>query len=183
MAQTKTLHLLTDDYAERLELLYSAAQAAREVDPGDLLADEDHPYVTLQREHEDLRAEAEAASEAAGRKVILEAVGRRRGREGRPSWRDLKEKHPPRTEGDDDVVKGDRLAGVNVDTVEDDLLYASVTYPPASSRGAFDEWADGLSEGEFQTLIRAAWRLANIAEFDPKSLPVSLILRSDASTQ
>ena len=111
-------------------------------------------------------AELKEQAEADGLRVVLKAVGRR-------EWRRLKEAHPPRTEGDAEVVKGDRLAGVNVTTVEDDLVYASLVEPAFDNRAQYDEWADELSEGEFQTILRRAWSLANVAQFDPKSLPAS----------
>lgn len=162
MAQRTTIHLLTGDYPDRLNTAYAAAKAA-ENDESALLMGEEHPYVVLSQEYADLKAEAEAA----GVTVTLEAVGRK-------GWRDLKAKHPARTEGDPELVKQDRIAGVNADTVEDDLVYASVIFPEFTSRGAYDEWADALSEGEFQTILQKAWSLANVAQYDPKSLPASL---------
>lgn len=170
MAQTTTVTLLTGDYPDRLNQLWAAAQAAKDADP-ELLAGEEHPYDVLAAEYADLKAEAEAEAERQRRKVTLQGVGRKQGLPGRPSWRDLKEKHPPRTEGDPDALKQDRLAGVNVETVECDLLYASIVTPEFGSRDAFDEWEGGLSEGEFQTVVRRAWDLANVAQTDPKSLP------------
>lgn len=170
MAQTTTIHLLTGDYPDRLNALFAAAKAS-EHDDTELLMGEEHPYDVLLAEYADLKAE----SEAEGISVTLTAIGRK-------GWRELKTNHPPRTEGDPEVIKGDRLAGVNADTVEDDLVYASVTTPKFSSRGAYDEWADDLSEGEFQTILRRAWELANVAQFDPKSLPASRTPRSGPNT-
>lgn len=182
MAQTTTIHLMTGDYPDRIRRALAAAKAA-ESDDTQLLSGEEHPYDVLSREYEELKAEAEKASEEAQRKVTLQAIGRRKGQPGRPSWRELKEAHPPRTEGDPEVVKSDRLAGVNADSVEDDLLWASIVLPKFSSRGAFDEWVDDLSEGEFRTLVNRAWRLANVAEADPKSLPALPTRMSGESTQ
>lgn len=170
MAQVTTIYLLTGDYPDRLQALWNAAVAA-EKDNTPLLEGEEHPYEVLRGEHETLKAEAEAA----GIKVTLEAVGRK-------GWRDLRAKHPMRTEGDPDAIKGDRIAGVNRETVEDDLVYATVIFPDFSSRGAYDEWADELSEGEFQTILNKAWSLANVAQYDPKSLPVSRTQTSGKST-
>lgn len=161
MAQTATITLLTGDYPDRLNAAYQAAQAAADADPT-LLQGEEHPYDILAREYADLKEEAVAA----GISVTLKAIGRK-------AWRELKEKHPPRTEGDPDVVKGDRIAGVNTTDVEDDLVYASLVEPAFASRAAYDEWAEDLSEGEFQTILRRAWELANISQYDPKSLPAS----------
>lgn len=161
MARTTTVHLLTGDYPDRLDALWRAANAALD-DKAPRTALEEDPYVVLKAEYDALKAEAlvEATS------VTLTAVGRK-------AWRTLKGKHPIR--GGDDVdaetVKGDRLAGVNTDTVEDDLVYESVTSPEFTSRAVFDEWADGLSEGEWQTLVTKAWELANGARLNPKDLP------------
>lgn len=171
MAQTTTIHLLTGDYPDRLNAAFAAAKAA-EKDETPLLNGEDHPYDVLAAEYAELKAEAEES----GISVTLEAIGRK-------GWRELKQNHPPRTEGDADAIKGDRLAGVNTSTVEDDLVYASVKVPEFSSRGAYDEWADALSEGEFQTILQKAWSLANVAQFDPKSLPASRTRTSGTSTQ
>lgn len=170
MAQRTTIHLLTGDYPDRLNAAYAAAMAA-EKDSGPRTLGDDDPFEVLSQEYADLKAEAEAA----GVTVTIQAVGRK-------GWRELKVKHPPRTEGDPDVIKGDRLAGVNVATVEDDLVYASLAEPEFASRAAYDEWADALSEGEFQTILRRAWELANVAQFDPKSLPVSRTQTSGANT-
>lgn len=159
MAQTATITLLNGDYPDRLNDKWRAAQAAKDDESPQLLTDE-HPYLVLQREYEALKAEAIEA----GLQVTIEAVGRR-------AWRELKVKHPPRTEGDPDLVKADRVAGVDLSTVDDDLVYASLVEPKFTTRAAYDEWADSLSEGEFQTILRRAWELANIAQIDPKSLP------------
>ena len=181
MAQTASITLLTGDWPDRLNHLWNAAQAAKD-DEVTLLAGEEHPYDVLAAEY----AEAKASAEAAGLRVVIKAVGRR-------EWRALKGNHPPRTEGDADAIKGDRLAGVNTETVEDDLTHVSLVEPadkacahdqrmsnvgcssenPCTQRADYDRWADDLSEGEFQTILRRAWELANVAQFDPKSLPVS----------
>lgn len=168
MPRTTTICLIQGDYADRLNELYAAAQRAAE-DQTPRTALEADPYADLHQQYNALKAEAEAE----GVTVVLTAVGRR-------VWRGLKEKHPPRStdDSDADTAKGDRLAGVNTDAVEDDLVYASLTSPEFKGRDAFDEWADGLSEGEWQALVARAWELANGARLDPKELP-SLPTRSD----
>lgn len=173
MAQTSTIVLLTGDYAERLSQKAEAAKAAEAFD-GPLLAGEEHPRDVIAAEYEALKAEAEAASKEAERTVTLAAVAR-------PAMRELRVKHPARTEGDPDAVKADRIARLNTETVEDDLLYASVVVPKFTSRAQFDEWADSLSEGEFRTLVKRAWQLANVALIDPKSLPHWQIPSGDGS--
>lgn len=172
MARTTTVHLLTGDYPDRLQALAAAAELARN-DKTPLTAAEVHPYDQLAQEYAALKAEAVEA----GITVNLAAVGRR-------TWRSLKEKHPPRSgEGvDKETAEGDRLAGVNTDAVEDDLVFESIrawqqqsgeTVDHIASESAFSDWADHLSEGEWQVLVRKAWELANGARLDPKDLPPS----------
>lgn len=163
MARTTRVVLLTGDYADRLDAIYRAAlDAAKDTTP--LLGGETDPAHDLAEEYRALKAEAEAA----GTVVEMAAVGRSR-------FRDLKAAHPPRTEGDPEAVKADRLAGVDTDSIADDLVHASVTSPAFKSRAAFDEWADTLSEGEWQALVVRAWDLTNGARLDPKDLPASPI--------
>lgn len=170
MSQTTTITLLTGDYADRLGEALDAYQRAvkdeERSDGSDMLMGERAASETLLEEFNTLNAEAKKAAIKAKRQVTVQAVGRK-------VWRELKAKHPIRTEGDPDVVKGDRIAGVNTETVEDDLVYASVIAPKFASREAYDEWADNLSEGEFQTILRAAWGLANVAQHAPKALQLS----------
>lgn len=179
MSQTTTITLLTGDYADRLAEAFDAVQHALKAeerqDSDSLLAGEEPDSVRLTRAYNDLNAEAKKASAKAKRDVTLRAIGR-------STWRQLKEKHPIRTEGDPEVVKGDRIAGVNTDTVEDDLVYASISVPKFTSREAYDEWADDLSIGEFNTVLRAAWSLANVAQHAPKSLPVSPTQKSGGNS-
>jgi hypothetical protein len=168
MPRTTTVHLLTGDYADRLAAIGETAKAALE-DNTPLALAEVHPYEALKADYDDLKAEALEAATT----VELTAIGRKK-------WRELKEKHPPRKgeDVDSDTARGDRLAGVNTDSVEDDLVYASLTAPTFKSRDAFDEWADERSEGEWQVLVTRAWELANGARLDPKELP-PLPTRSD----
>ncbi len=178
MAQTITRVIPDGDYPTRLSDLYKAATLAadRELEnPPKLLNGQLSPAEQLAAEHAALKAEAEADAAEKRRVITMRALGRAK-------WRELKAKHPARTEGDEDVVKGDRHAGVNVDTVEDDLLFASIVEPKFTSRGDFDEWADSeLSEGEFRMLLLDAWRLVNVAQVDPKSLPSLPIPSSDGN--
>lgn len=171
MARTTRVLLLQGDYADRLETLAQAALDARN-DKTPLLEGEEHPFDVLNREYEDLKAEAEADAVTQDRAVDLRAIGRTK-------WRELRAKHPARTEGPG--VEGDRLAGVNTEDIEDDLVFASIAEPKFTSRAAFDEWADELSEGEWQVLVAKSWELANGARLDPKSLP-ALPIRTTATS-
>lgn len=175
MARTTTVHLLSGDYPDRLEKMVREAEAAAKSGVPRTAIDD----AKLEEEYDALKAEALAS----GVTVNLAAVGRK-------TWRALKEKHPPRHgEGvDQEVANSDRLAGVDTDGVEDDLVFESMkawqvetgeTDPRVSSRATFEDWADSLSEGEWQVLVLKAWELANGARLDPKDhLPSRT--RSDA---
>lgn len=171
MSRQTTVLLVTGDYADRLNALYAEAQAAeRAASASSRRLNDSSLYDDLKAQYDALKAEAEAQAI----KVTLKAIGRR-------EWRVLKEKHPPRAEGDPETLKGDRLAGVNADTVEDDLVYASLVEPAFTTRAQYDEWVDALSEGEFQTILSRAWSLVNVAATDPKSLPALLTRSGDAN--
>lgn len=182
MAQQVTITLLSGDYPQRLLKLAEAVIAARG-DKSEMYMNEIHPAETLAEEYEALRVEAEES----GTRVVLDAIGRK-------VWRRLKAAHPIRTEPDvdADTAKGDRIAGLNAESVEDDLLHASVVEPSeyactqdqpdqsaacalgnaCSGRLAYAKWADDvLSEGEFQQLLKRAWTLSQSAVIDPKALP------------
>jgi hypothetical protein len=174
MAQTLRRVFPDGDYPQRLNDLWAAIEAAEKAERDDaapaLLEGEESPFDTLVAQYAALKAEAEADAAEKRRVVVLRAVGRGK-------WRDLKQRHPARPKSDavdDKTAEGDRLAGVNTDTIGDDLLYASVQEPMFSSRGDFDDWLDEvLSEGEFSILERDAWSLVNGAQFDPKPPPSS----------
>lgn len=178
MAQTLTRTFPDGDYPSRLQSLYAAQQAAFEDEQkngrGPLLNGQLSPAEELAAEYTALKAEADADAAEKRRVITLKALGRRQ-------WRPLKEAHPPRAgEGvDEDTARSDRLAGVNTETVEDDLVYASVVSPEFRDRAAFDEWADNLAEGEWKVLVTDAWRLVNVAQYDPKSLPSSRTQTAD----
>lgn len=167
---TATLLLVGGDYASRLDRLYSAAIEAQNESEGDggepLTLTEESPAVTLRREYEALKAEAEADARANRREVQLLALGRRQ-------WRDFKEKYPPRTDGTDAEINGDRTVGMNSDAAEEAVVFASITSPTFGSRDAFDEWADDLSPGEWRLLADTVWGLMIGSRVDPKSLPGS----------
>lgn len=176
MSDAKVIDLLTESYADRLDVLWRAVeQAAKDEDkaaggegPSGLTLDEVGDSVRLAEQYENLRSEAIEDAKANRRHVEM--------RLERKAWRELKEKHPPRSgEGvEKDVADADRNAGLNVDTASDDLLYAAIVEPEFTSRGAFDEWADALTNGQFTTLVLAAWSHANGARYNPKALPDSL---------
>lgn len=182
MAQTLRRVFPDGDYPQRLNDLWAAIEAAekaeRNGDSPELLEGEKSPFEELVEQYAALKAEAEADAAEKRRVVVLRAVGRGK-------WRELKQRHPARPKSetvDDKTAEGDRLAGVNTDTIGDDLLYASVQEPIFSSRGDFDQWADEvLSEGEFTILERDAWGLVNGAQFDPKPPPSSTIRNSETN--
>lgn len=171
MAQTRTYEFPDGDYPTRLNDALAAFQAAEQDEQkngrGQLLQGEKSSAEILADEYNALKAEAKADAAEKRRIVTLRALGRKQ-------WRPLKEAHPPRTEDvDEDTAKGDRLAGVNTDSVEEDLVFASISDPKFESRDEFDAWAEELSVGEWNVLVGAAWRLVNVAQYDPKSLPAS----------
>lgn len=181
MAQTITRVIPDGDYPKRLQELYSASMVAAEDEknsPPKLLNGQELPSVELANEHAALKAEAEEDARSKNRVVTLRGLGRQK-------WRELKRQHPARIEGDgvdEETAKGDRLAGVNTDAVEDDLVFASIIEPMFNSREEYDRWADeDISEGEFQMLLRDAWSLVNVAQVDPKSLPSSRTRSDDGN--
>lgn len=166
----KTIEFPVGDYAERLDKAFAAAVAAAESESPQTMLEGD-PYQILRDEYEALRQESKEASRAAGLLVVLEEIPRSK-------WRKLKADHPPRTEGDEDSMKADRVAGFNTESAEDDLVQAALIEPEFSSRAAFDEWADGLGAGKFATIAEQAYLLTVGARHDPKSLPDSPTRRS-----
>ena len=184
MSDVKVIDLLSESYAERLDALWRAVEeatrdedrrAGSEAASGRTLDEGVADSTRLAEQYEALRAEAIEDAKANGRHVEM--------RLERKAWRELKEKHPPRVgEGfAQEDIDADRTAGLNVDTASDDLLYEAIQVPEFSSRAAFDEWADKLTNGQFTTLTFAAWEHANRARYNPKALPASLTRSSVTS--
>jgi hypothetical protein len=182
MAQTRTITFPDGDYPDRLNAAYAAYNEALKAEQTgeaeQLLATEDLASEVLRKEYEALKAEAEVDASEKRRIVTLRALGRTK-------WRELKKAHPARVEGeggvDAETAKSDRRFGVNMDSIEDDLVFASVTDPKFTSRADFDEWAEDWAEGEWKMLVRSSWSLVNVASIDPKSLPSSPTRSDDAS--
>lgn len=162
------------DYTTRLNELWQAIELA-DNDTSPRALTEGDPGEDLRAEYRSLRDEAREAAREANRLVRVQAISR-------GAWRKLKQDHPPRTTGDPDEIKTDRLAGVNTDTVEDDLVFASLETPAFRSRAAFDEWADDLSAGEWATVTGLVWNQTNVAQFDPKPPPPSPTRTSDETS-
>lgn len=178
MPRTTTVHLLTGDYPDRLAALALAAQEALKDESPRTMLDE-HPYESIQREYAELKAEAIEA----GTTVNLVAVNR-------STWRKLKALHPPR-EGEAGKADREYGAGVNVETIDDDLTHAALAEGeegscaldmkrkddacsdgnPCSRRHAFDRWADRLSAGEWGSISVKAFELTVGVSRDPKDLP------------
>lgn len=176
MSDAKVIDLLSESYADRLDVLWRAVEqavadedrAGADESPSGRTLDEVADSVRLAEQYENLRAEAIEDAKANDRHVEM--------RLERKAWRALKEQHPPRVgeQYDKEEVDSDRMAGLNVETASDDLLYAAIISPEFTSRAAFDEWADKLTNGQFTTLVMAAWEHANRARYNPKELPGSL---------
>lgn len=162
--RTSSLLLLDGDYADRLNALWAEAKRIESLPSGNRRAADRSAYAAIRADYEALKAEAEAA----GTRVTVRALGRR-------EWRELKVKHPPRS-GENvskDDAEADQRASVNVDSVQDDLVFAALLEPKFESRAAYDEWANLLAEADFQEILLRAWSLVNISATDPKSLPAS----------
>lgn len=184
--RTDRVVLLTGDYANRLDHLEAALRLAAADEPAEdtsRRAGESDPIAALVAEYEETKAEAEAA----GIVVELQSIGRR-------EWREIREKHPPRS-GDDvdpEDARADRRVGVNLDAAEEDVIYhslVSVTEDGETKRyrddqgrlvvteAVFQDWVDTLTPGDFSILLNRAWDLMNGSR-SPKSLPSSLTRRS-----
>lgn len=176
MAMHEKVPFFTDDYGQRLEALESAlANARKDRDraasanggvPQTML--ETDPVPELEDQLEALYAEALEKATV----VVLAPVKR-------DAWRKLKEAHPPRTgEGvAEDERKADAAAGHNVDTIDDDLVHASLVEPEFKSRAAFDDWAGDLAAGEWQTLVNVAWEITN----GIRSVPKDRLLKTESA--
>lgn len=192
-AETDVIEFIPPRFQGRLDALYRAAMDAYDdagkakdgprtlagatLDEGALDA-----YQTLKADYDTFRIEAVAA----GTSVTVRAL---RGYE----WSVLKEKHPPRTEGTDDEVQGDRAAGLNAEAVGDDLIRESVVqvsrtgtptefqryddekdeWEKSAAPAALDKWMSRLSPGWREVVVAKAWAMANGQSFNPKSLPGS----------
>lgn len=165
-ASTKVIEFPVGDFGDRLDRAYAAAMEALSDQSESATMLEGDPYTVLKGEYDDLAAESREASRAAGTYVVLREVTRK-------DWRKIKADHPPRTEGPEDALKGDRIAGFNTDEAEDDLVYAALVEPEFATRAAFDEWADSLGAGKFAAVAEQAYLFTVGARVNPKSLPAS----------
>lgn len=170
-ASRKVLEFPVGDYPERLDMAYRAAQEALKDTTARTMVEGD-PYVELKAEYDALREESRQASREAGTYIVLREISRN-------DWRKIKADHPPRSEGEAEALKADRIAGMNTDSAEDDLVAAALDEPHFESRAAFDEWAGKLGAGKFASIALEAFHLTMEARRDPKSLPVSPTRTSD----
>lgn len=163
---TETIEFPIGDYPERLDVLYKAAEQARQDEdaaPRSLL--EGSAYDELWAGYEALRAESKQASRDAGCFVVIEELTR-------SAFKELRRNHPPRTEPPE-VAKLDGRYGLNLDTVSDDLVRAALVEPVIDSDEAFDDWVDSIGQGKFSHVANRALALLSTARIDPKSLPAS----------
>lgn len=165
-AATKVIEFPVGDYGDRLDRAWAAAMEALNDQSESATMLEGDPYTVLKGEYDDLAAESKEASRAAGMYVVLREVSRK-------DWRKIKADHPARTEGADDAVKADRLAGFNTESAEDDLVFAALVEPEFKTRAAFDDWADNLGAGKFAAVAEQAYLFTVGARVNPKSLPAS----------
>lgn len=109
--------------------------------------------------------EALQALEEAMRDSILEVRLRalpreKRSGDSRPSWRELKELHPPRKDDAGATLIEDRIAGgVNVDAIAEPLARVSVIEPDDITDADWSELMAKLTDHQFDELVNAAWGL------------------------
>jgi hypothetical protein len=85
--------------------------------------------------------------------------------DGRPTWSELGEQHPPRV-SDGVMDARDRIAGgINADTFPEPLVKASVVEPDDITEADWPGLLAGLTQGQFDSLVNVAWEL-NRGEVD-----------------
>lgn len=170
MAETRDFIFPDGDFLERLADLAAAVDAALEDERQEsgstrpLKGGESHDSTQLKREWVALKAKADEDARGKKRAGTLRAPGR-------AVWRRLKHEHPARTEGaPKEALYADQIAGVNTETIADDLVFACLSEPKFESREQFDEWLDEtLTEAEFRTLLGECWALVSLAPMSPKA--------------
>lgn len=133
----------------------------------------------------DEMARVEAEMRAGTVEFRLRALPRRR-TPGMPKatlvWQELVEKHPPRKDAAGKVDQRDAYTGVNMQSLADDLVRASIVEPELTD----EQWGQldaKLSDGQFQQLFAAAWQL-NRTEVDvPFSRAASMMRRLDSGSR
>lgn len=79
--------------------------------------------------------------------------------DNRPSWRELKEQHPPR-EKDGMMLTEDRVAGgMNIETVAEPLVRVSIVEPGDITDADWANLMATLTDRQFDDLVQAAWQL------------------------
>lgn len=153
---------------DRLLSAYSLAEKGRrDGTPENTALIEDDPVAVLRSEYEAFRA-------ASVIPITVRPLSR-------GELRTVKAAHPPRSaeQADEETVRGDRLAGLNLGAAEDDIVFAALVDPVFESRAAFDEWANGIPQGMFNVISVRVWNASTGAAVDPKSLAASPAPRSD----
>lgn len=168
----ETREIYTGDYPTRLLKLAKALEFALTDEaseaPASTTALEGSASTQIRTQIDELKVEAREK----GHLIEVKALGRN-------AWRDLREKHPPRRTGDPSAteaeIEADQSQGVNLVTIEEDLLHAALVFPEFASRAAFDEWlaGDPVTPGEWTSAVTAAWGLTHGRPFDPAVIPAS----------
>lgn len=183
LRRTATVQIFTGDYLDRLHFLEAqheslttqldnavkrearTTQLAGETLESVQLADDLDKVVTA---HQKLSAEAKAA--AIG--VTLQALRRK-------TWRELVDKHPPRTD-----VAADMKVGVNEDTFKEALV-AFINPSDQSERTIIDgltvEDLDDLADIDFDRLYFMAFALNRTMGASPKALDLPESPTNDAT--
>lgn len=92
-------------------------------------------------------------------------------------YRALKAQHPPRVDGEGDVVAEDRVLGANIDTLAEPLLRACCV-DPVLDDATWRSLEPVLSDGQYDQLANAALLVNQGAVTVPFSRAASRVMRS-----
>jgi hypothetical protein len=156
-----------DDLAE-IAALDRAARSARGSgqDSASMLMADQAEWFRLAQEHDALVDEAEKRVTV----VVLRALGRRQ-------WRELVEKHPPRTGNETDAA-----VGVDESTFPDVIVPACMVEPVHATDVDREAFLDSLSSADFDRLYLTAFSLNRAQGADPKASLVSELTPRSEST-
>ena len=144
--------ILTGDDEETLSELRSVANEAKKKHGSDSAE-----YAEAAKAADDFAVEAKGR----GTEIVLRTVASRK------KMRDLRLAHPPR---DDDET--DQALGFHADDFPEALVSACLS-APALNDDDRAEFLDSLTEGDFDLISLAAYRLHQLPSADPKGLLIS----------
>lgn len=144
-----------DDLARIAELRRAVEVAGANIGPARIGDTSPSPAQAAAQEYDDF------VTEAAERAVLVTLR-----QLPRKEWRELRAKHPPRKDNEDDAA-----AGFNIETLGDDLVPAAIVSPEFPSRADRDEFLDSLADADFERLMLTAHALNTQPVADPKAQP------------